>query len=51
MKNSLKLTLVGFLILLIGVYLAVSNIDTYGINKIFDIVGIILAGVGIKSIK
>lgn len=51
MKNALKLIFVGFLIILIGIYLAVSNIDTYGINKIFAIVGAILAVFGIKSIK
>lgn len=51
MKNALKLTLVGFLIILIGIYLAVSSIDTYGVNKIFAVVGAILAALGIKSIK
>lgn len=51
MKNALKLTFIGFLILLVGVYLAVSDIDTYGLNKVFAIIGIILAGVGIRRIK
>ncbi len=29
MKNALKLTFIGFLIILVGIYLAVSDIDTY----------------------
>ena len=33
MKNALKLTFIGFLIILVGIYLAVSDIDTYGVHK------------------
>ncbi|SQC06070.1 Uncharacterised protein [Clostridium perfringens] len=51
MKNALKLTFIGFLIILVGIYLAVSDIDTYGVYKVLIIVGVILAGFGIKSIK
>ncbi|MGU8929989.1 hypothetical protein ACV3VL_11225, partial [Clostridium perfringens] len=51
MKNALKLTFIGFLIILVGIYLAVSDIDTYGVHKVLTIVGVILAGFGIKSIK
>lgn len=51
MKNALKLTFIGFLIILVGIYLAVSDIDTYGVHKVLTIVGVILAGFGITSIK
>lgn len=51
MKNALKLTFIGFLMILVGIYFAVSAIDTYGVHKVLTIVGVILAGFGIKSIK
>ncbi|MGG5463125.1 hypothetical protein [Clostridium sp. B9] len=51
MKDALKLTLLGFLIILIAIYLAVSMDNSDMVSKVFAIIGVIISGIGIKKIK
>lgn len=51
MKEALKLTLVGFLIILIAIYLSVSMGNSDIVSKVFAIIGVVISGIGIKKIK